>query len=138
VLSLIQRNFTGEGRVRALGAYSAVLATGAAAGHVVGGVLVSADLFGASWPVFLVKVPIGLALLVLGARVLPKDRRDEPELIGVAAFGTLFLNRQTVPGVLESAVALWVCALVLAAASILGAMAGLVSEGMAMATRKRR
>ncbi|MCX4823018.1 MFS transporter [Streptomyces sp. NBC_01142] len=80
VLSLIQRNFTGEGRVRALGAYSAVLATGAAAGQVVGGVLVSADLFGASWrPVFLVNVPIGAALLVLGARVLPKDRRDEPE-----------------------------------------------------------
>ncbi|MFB7274928.1 MFS transporter [Streptomyces sp. NPDC056244] len=80
VLSLIQRNFTGERRVRALGAYSAVLATGAAAGQVVGGVLVSADLFGASWrPVFLVNVPIGLALLALGARVLPQDRRDEPE-----------------------------------------------------------
>ncbi|MER5459613.1 MFS transporter [Streptomyces sp. NPDC002668] len=80
VLSLIQRHFTGEGRVRALGAYSAVLATGAAAGQVVGGVLVSADLFGASWrPIFLVNVPIGLALLVLGARVLPKDRREEPE-----------------------------------------------------------
>lgn len=80
VLSLIQRNFTGEGRVRALGAYSAVLATGAAAGQVVGGVLVSADLLGASWrPVFLVNVPIGLALLVLGARILPRDRREEPE-----------------------------------------------------------
>ncbi|MFF8290709.1 MFS transporter [Streptomyces sp. NPDC016309] len=80
VLSLIQRHFTGEGRVRALGAYSAVLATGAAAGQVVGGVLVSADLFGASWrPVFLVNVPIGLALLVLGARVLPRDREDAAE-----------------------------------------------------------
>lgn len=77
VLSLIQRNFTGEGRARALGAYSAVLATGAAAGQVVGGVLVSADLFGTSWrPVFLVNVPVGLALLVLGAKVLPRDRRD--------------------------------------------------------------
>ncbi|MFI8822553.1 MFS transporter [Streptomyces sp. NPDC053431] len=74
VLSLIQRNFTGEGRVRALSAYSAVLATGAAAGQVVGGVLVSADLFGTGWrPVFLVNVPIGLVLLVLGAKVLPRD-----------------------------------------------------------------
>ncbi|MEU3185633.1 MFS transporter [Streptomyces sp. NPDC006923] len=80
VLSLIQRNFTGEGRGRALGAYAAVLATGAAAGQVAGGVLVSADLFGTSWrPVFLVNVPIGLALLVVGARVLPKDRGGEPE-----------------------------------------------------------
>ncbi|WP_411059519.1 MFS transporter [Streptomyces sp. E11-3] len=74
VLSLIQRTFTGEGRVRALSAYSAVLAVGAAAGQVVGGVLVSADLFGSGWrPVFLVNVPIGLALLVVGARLLPRD-----------------------------------------------------------------
>ncbi|MDG4858409.1 MFS transporter [Streptomyces sp. T-3] len=80
VLSLIQRNFVGEARVRALGAYSAVLATGAAAGQVAGGILVSADLFGTSWrPVFLVNVPIGIALLALGLRVLPKDRLDEPE-----------------------------------------------------------
>ncbi len=79
VLSLIQRNFTGEGRVRALSAYSAVLATGAAAGQVVGGVLVSADLFGTGWrPVFLVNVPIGVGLLVLGARVLPCDNPTGP------------------------------------------------------------
>ncbi len=79
VLSLIQRNFTGERRVRALSAYSAVLATGAAAGQVVGGVLVSADLFGTGWrPVFLVNVPIGIGLLVLGARVLPRDNPTGP------------------------------------------------------------
>ncbi|MGW8766917.1 MFS transporter [Streptomyces sp. NPDC055815] len=79
VLSLIQRNFTGERRVRALSAYSAVLATGAAAGQVAGGILVSADLFGTGWrPVFLVNVPIGLALLVLGARVLPRDAHAGP------------------------------------------------------------
>ncbi|MCG7525972.1 MFS transporter [Streptomyces sp. OfavH-34-F] len=76
VLSLIQRHFTGPARVRAIGAYSAVLAVGAAAGQVVGGVLVSADLFGAGWrPAFLVNVPIGLVLLVAGARVLPGEPR---------------------------------------------------------------
>ncbi len=76
VLSLIQRNFTGEARMKALGAYSAVLATGAAAGQVVGGVLVSADLFGTGWrPVFLVNVPVGAVLIVLAARVLPRDER---------------------------------------------------------------
>lgn len=76
VLSLIQRNFTGEARMKALGAYSAVLAVGAAAGQVVGGILVSADLFGTSWrPVFLVNVPVGLVLLAVGTRVLlPGDR----------------------------------------------------------------
>jgi hypothetical protein len=51
------------------------------------------------------------------------------QVIGVAVFGTLFLNRQTVPGAQGSADALWVCALALAAASILGAVAGLVHKG---------
>ncbi|MFI0085884.1 MFS transporter [Streptomyces bobili] len=72
VLSLIQRTFVGEARMRALGAYSAVLAVGAAAGQVVGGLLVGADLLGTGWrPVFLVNVPVGLFLLVVGRRVLP-------------------------------------------------------------------
>ncbi|GAA2120810.1 MFS transporter [Streptomyces synnematoformans] len=76
VLSLIQRHFTGTGRVRALGVYAAVLATGAAAGQIVGGLLVSADIFGWTWrPVFLVNVVVGIPLLALGARLLP---RDEP------------------------------------------------------------
>ncbi|MEU2284697.1 MFS transporter [Streptomyces sp. NPDC013178] len=80
VLSLIQRTFTGEARVRALGAYSAVLAVGAAAGQVVGGVLVSADLLGSGWrPVFLVNVPVGLVLLAVGRRVLPRGGGTEPE-----------------------------------------------------------
>ncbi|MGX4692269.1 MFS transporter [Streptomyces sp. JNUCC 63] len=74
VLSLIQRTFTGEARVRALGAYAAVLAVGAAAGQIAGGVLVDADLFGTSWrPVFLVNVPVGAVLLVVGRYVLPRD-----------------------------------------------------------------
>ncbi|AUH43038.1 MFS transporter [Streptomyces sp. CMB-StM0423] len=86
VLSLIQRNFTGTERVRALGVYAAVLATGAAAGQIAGGLLVSADIFGWSWrPVFLVNVVVGLPLLVLGARLLP---RDEPRsAAGGAPYG---------------------------------------------------
>ncbi|MFG2953074.1 MFS transporter [Streptomyces sp. NPDC048291] len=80
VLSIIQRAFTGEARIRALGAYSAVLAVGAAAGQVIGGVLVSADLFGTGWrPVFLVNVPVGAVLLVLGRRVLPPGAGSGPE-----------------------------------------------------------
>ncbi|MFD6989786.1 MFS transporter [Streptomyces sp. NPDC059943] len=106
VLSLIQREFADERRMRALGAYAAVLATGAATGQVVGGLLVSADLLGMGWrPVFLVNVPVGLALLVIGARVLPDDRPasggrtralDLPGLVLLAAAVSLF----TVPLVL--------------------------------------
>ncbi|WP_078900460.1 MFS transporter [Streptomyces sp. SBT349] len=75
VLSLIQRTFQGQERARALTMFAMVLATGAAAGQVVGGVLIQADLFGWGWrPVFLVNVPIGLALLAVGARAIPLDR----------------------------------------------------------------
>ncbi|MFE7119278.1 MFS transporter [Streptomyces sp. NPDC057654] len=80
VLSLIQRTYTGSSRGRALGAYAAVLASGAAAGMAVGGVLVSADLFGAGWrPVFLVNVPIGLLLLALAPKALPRGRGEPGE-----------------------------------------------------------
>jgi MFS family permease len=72
VMSLIQRTFVGPARTRALGAYTAVLASGMVVGQVLGGVLVTSDLFGEAWrPVFLVNVPIGLVLLIVGARELP-------------------------------------------------------------------
>ncbi len=78
VLSLIQRTFTGASRAKAMSAYSAVLALGIVVGQIAGGLLISADLFGATWrPVFLVNVPIGLALLLAGARLLPAGRGDE-------------------------------------------------------------
>lgn len=80
VLSLMQITFTGEARTRAMSVYSAVLASGAALGQSLGGVLVSADLFGTGWrPVFLVNVPIGVVLLALAPRVLPRDSRRAPE-----------------------------------------------------------
>ncbi|MGV9311454.1 MFS transporter [Streptomyces sp. NPDC003691] len=130
VLSLIQRNFAGEARVRALGAYSAVLAVGAVAGLVAGGLLVSADLFGLGWrPVFLVNVPIGAVLLVVGARVLPRDRPagrarglDLPGLLLFAAVVGLF----TVPLVLgqEYGWPVWTWSSLAAAALLLGLFLG--------------
>ena len=58
IFSIIQMRFTGAARATALSAWGLVLATGAVVGVVLGGVLVSADLLGASWrPVFLINVP---------------------------------------------------------------------------------
>jgi MFS family permease len=74
IMSVIQVRFSGAARARALSAYTAVLSSGFVAGQVVGGALVSADLFGTGWrPVFLVNVPIGLAVLALVPRVVPAD-----------------------------------------------------------------
>jgi MFS family permease len=77
VLSLIQRTYTAPGpRARAMSMYAAVLSGGVVLGQVVGGILVSADLFGATWrPIFLVNVPVGLAVLAFG-RLLPAADPD--------------------------------------------------------------
>ena len=76
VLSGIQRYFSGTSRVRALGYYAVALSGGAVAGQVLGGLLISANLFGAGWrPIFLLNVPIGALLLVAARRVLPSEVR---------------------------------------------------------------
>jgi MFS family permease len=90
VLSLIQRTFTGASRVRAMSAYSAVLAGGVVVGQIAGGVLISANLLGTSWrPVFLVNVPMGAVLLVAGALKLPAGRADAGRGLDLAGLLTL-------------------------------------------------
>lgn len=85
IMSLIQIRFAGPARATALSAYSAVIAVGAIAGMIVGGVLVSADLFGASWrPIFLVNVPIGLVVAALVPRVVPRDELRGSRRLDVA------------------------------------------------------
>ena len=49
IMSVIQVRFDGAARARALSAYTAVLSSGFVAGQVVGGVLVTANLFGQTW-----------------------------------------------------------------------------------------
>jgi MFS family permease len=66
VLTGIQLNFKGEARSRALGLYTAVLSGSAVVGQVLGGVLVSANLFGTAWrPVFLINIPVGIGLFAV-------------------------------------------------------------------------
>lgn len=95
ILTGIMIHFDGAARVRALGAYAVVLAAGAVAGHIIGGLFVSADLFGLSWrPAFLVNVPIGVALLVAGARLLPPHRpgqRRRLDITGMVLLGAAML-----------------------------------------------
>jgi MFS family permease len=68
VLSIIQQQFEGETRARAIGAYSMILAVGVAAGQILGGLLVSAHLLADAWrPALLLNAPVG-ALLLLGVR----------------------------------------------------------------------
>jgi MFS family permease len=90
VLSLIQRTFDGPARGRPMRLYAAVLAGAAVTGQVVGGVLVSANLFGGTWrPVFLLNVPIGVILFLAGLRALPGGRGDPGRTLDLAGVATL-------------------------------------------------
>jgi MFS family permease len=96
VLIGIQLSFDGHDRARALGLYSAALAGGAVAGQVLGGLLVSSDLFGTQWrPIFLVNLPIGAAVFAAALRFLPSapetDSSHRLDLRGVATLSSALL-----------------------------------------------
>jgi predicted MFS family arabinose efflux permease len=87
VLSAIQLELDGARRAQALGLYAVALSAGAVSGQILGGVLV----FAIGWrPIFLLNVPIGVAALAVGVRVLPADReRDSARSVDIAGVATL-------------------------------------------------
>lgn len=95
VLSIIQVQFHGEQRARAIGAYSTILAVGVAAGQILGGMLVSAHLTSAAWrPALLINAPIGAVLLAGSRRALPPmapGGRERLDLRGVGLLAAALL-----------------------------------------------
>ncbi|MBC3840876.1 MFS transporter [Streptacidiphilus sp. 4-A2] len=90
VLTGIQLNFKEEARTWALGLYTAVLSGSAVVGQVLGGVLVSANLFGTGWrPVFLINIPIGIALFAVAWYFLPADGRRSTQRVDLAGVVSL-------------------------------------------------
>jgi MFS family permease len=76
VMTVIQLQYDGAARMKAMALLATVVSAGVVAGQVLGGALVDADLLGASWrPVFLINVPVGVALLAIGPRLLPVTKR---------------------------------------------------------------
>jgi EmrB/QacA subfamily drug resistance transporter len=87
----------GPARARAFGLYGVILPVGGAIGPALGGLLTQADVFGLGWrPIFLINVPLGLATVLLGRRVLPETRADralrlDPAGIALSALGLLLI-----------------------------------------------
>lgn len=93
VLSLIQRQFDGAERARAVGYYSMILALGVTVGQLLGGVIVTVDILGLSWrPAFLINVPLGLLLLFYSGSVLPEMRGTTKRKLDVAGVIALSLS----------------------------------------------
>lgn len=96
VLALIQTEYSGSARTRAISAYSMILAVGVAAGQVLGGLLISAHLLAGAWrPALLLNAPAGALLLLASRGRLPNARpsgRARLDLAGAAAVAVALLG----------------------------------------------
>ena len=62
---------------KAFSTFGPILGLSAVGGPLLAGVLIDANLFGLSWrPIFLINIVLGVAGLVAGLRLLPRDRGD--------------------------------------------------------------
>lgn len=88
VVSLLSQD-DGDTRSRRLAAFGIALGAGAMAGPILGGLLLSANAAIGWRLVFLVNIPIGVAALLAGARLLPADHLTGSKDIDVLGVGLL-------------------------------------------------
>ena len=75
VLAILGTSYDGERRGRAFAAYGFAMGIAGVLGQLVGGALIHADVAGLGWrAIFLINVPIGLAMLPMVRRVVPESR----------------------------------------------------------------
>jgi EmrB/QacA subfamily drug resistance transporter len=78
VLAIIQVNFSGDERAKALGIFGSVIGIAAVSGQILGGSIIALDLWHLEWrPIFLVNVPLALATIVAAMFILPKDEHKD-------------------------------------------------------------
>jgi EmrB/QacA subfamily drug resistance transporter len=86
VLASFRTLFEGKERGTVFGIYGAVAGVATALGVLLGGLLVDANLFGSHWrSIFLINVPVAVAVLALAGRLLPADKEPgagRPDLVG--------------------------------------------------------
>jgi EmrB/QacA subfamily drug resistance transporter len=102
VFGLIRDLFEAHEMGKAFGVYGPVMGLSAMLGPIAAGGLIGADVFGTGWRmIFLVNVPVGLAALVLGARLLPASASDG------ASRGGIRHGRLDLPGAALAAVGMF-------------------------------
>ena len=100
VLGILARSYQGDASRRAFAAYAFTMGLGSIAGQLLGGLIVSLDLFSLGWRgVFLAMVPAALACWLLGWIAIPRRSAAQAQALdwtGVA-FSILLLSLITVP-----------------------------------------
>jgi MFS family permease len=92
VLTFIQAEFGGPAKAKAFAVYGMVLALAGAAGPLLGGVLLSADVAGLGWrAIFLVNVPVGAAALAAGLQLIPGAPAERSRRLSIPGVAVLTL-----------------------------------------------
>lgn len=126
VLSSVQALYAPRERAAVFGVIGAVSGMSAVIGPVLGGWLVSSDAFGIGWrSIFLINIPLGVALVALALRWVPDTRSNHPlrlDPLGLvlATTGLLGITYALVEG-RQQDWAGWIWALGAAGVGVLGA-----------------
>src|SRR4029453_3268691 len=100
VLAICHATLEGERKARALALYGATSGLAAVVGQLAGGLLVSAHIAGFAWrPIFLINIPLGIAVFLASRSVVSSNRSPHPT--GIDLPGTI-LFAATLPAVLVS------------------------------------
>ncbi|MDN5726550.1 MAG: MFS transporter [Propionibacteriales bacterium] len=90
VFGIIRASLTRQQMGAALGAYGGVQGVAAIAGPLLGGLLVTGNVFDLGWrTIFWVNVPIGLVALAIGRRVIPESREPRSGRLDLAGASLL-------------------------------------------------
>jgi len=91
VLAIAQVTFPPEERGQAFSLFGLSAGLASVAGPIVGGFLISADLFGLDWrPIFLVNVPVGIFAVIMGLLLIPRmpgHKGLRNDYFGIVLFG---------------------------------------------------
>jgi len=95
ILSTIHATLNGERHSRAVSIYMSVAGLSVAFGQVLGGWIVSADLFNLGWRIaFYANIPICLIILIVGYFIIPEtmaDKKPKMDISGIVLFASLML-----------------------------------------------
>ena len=90
---LIRESFSQEDLPKALSFWGPSSAIGALMGPVIGGLIIDLDAFGTGWRgVFLVNLPVGIAALAAGTKLIPNPRGKHEDAPGLDYSGAAILG----------------------------------------------
>ncbi len=92
VLAIMQVTFPQNERAKAFGLFGTVIGTSSFSGNVLGGLLVSANLFDLSWrPIFLINLPIGIATVFAAKKFIEESRSPKARHLDLGGVAILTL-----------------------------------------------